>query len=337
MELVNKTLFTAERVLLQDKEGRDLLVVIIKCTYSLKNKTELGPAEEQVPVQMADSFYGKPGESSVRYESDLVPYKPGTDVVLVGHAYAPKPKIKKIDVTVKVGSLEKTCRVTGNRRWKKSFGFVKISDPEPLEKTPLVYEHSFGGQDLSSPETRDHERENRNPVGCGLLAKKSKLDPEKVSLPNIEDPANPIKSRQDRPKPVGFGFIGRHWQPRLSHAGTYDKNWMEKRSPLLPLDFDERYFNGAHPDLISKKYLQGGEPVEIINAAPQGSLRFTLPRIRPQVAMISTTLEWTYAEPQIDTLILEPDQSRIMMVWRASKILNGLLHKVAFIRVTANG
>jgi hypothetical protein len=286
---------------------------------------------------MEDGFYGRPGESSVRYESDLVPFKPGTDVVLIGHAYAPKPMIRRIDVTVRVGSLERTCRVNGNRRWQKTFGFLGISEPEPLEKIPLVYERSFGGQDLSSPEVKDHERENRNPVGCGLWARKSRLEPEEVALPNIEDPANPIKGRQDRPRPAGFGFIGRHWQPRLAYAGTYDQNWAEKRSPLLPLDFDERYFHGAHPDLVFNGHLQGGEPVEIIHASPQGSLRFTLPRMRPQVALISTAMEWTYAEPRFDTLILEPDESRIIAVWRASKLLDNLLHKVAFIRVTADG
>jgi hypothetical protein len=337
MELVNKTPFRAERFLLQDREGRDLLAVILKCTYSLKSRAEIRPAEEQVPVQMEDGFYGRPGESSVRYESDLVPFKPGTDVVLIGHAYAPKPMIRRIDVTVRVGSLERTCRVNGNRRWQKTFGFLGISEPEPLEKIPLVYERSFGGQDLSSPEVKDHERENRNPVGCGLWARKSRLEPEEVALPNIEDPANPIKGRQDRPRPAGFGFIGRHWQPRLAYAGTYDQNWAEKRSPLLPLDFDERYFHGAHPDLVFNGHLQGGEPVEIIHASPQGSLRFTLPRMRPQVALISTAMEWTYAEPRFDTLILEPDESRIIAVWRASKLLDNLLHKVAFIRVTADG
>jgi hypothetical protein len=112
---------------------------------------------------------------------------------------------------------------------------------------------------------------------------------------------------------------------------------MEKRSPMLPLDFDERYFNGAHPDLTAKKYFRGGEPVEIVNASSQGTLRFSLPQIKPKVAVISTTLEWTYVEPQFDTLILEPDPSRIIMVWRATKIMNGHLHKVGLIRVTADG
>ncbi|KRB03397.1 DUF2169 domain-containing protein [Lysobacter sp. Root690] len=37
----------------------------------------------------ADTFYGEPGESSTRQESDLAPYKPRCDVIVNGHAHAP--------------------------------------------------------------------------------------------------------------------------------------------------------------------------------------------------------------------------------------------------------
>ena len=336
MELANKTEYTGGMVLLQDRDGRDLLVVIVKCAYFYNGSGDPIPAPEQVPVQMADSFYGNPGESSVRYESDLVPHKTGTDVVMLGNAYAPKNVARELDVSVRVGPLYKVCRVFGNRRWGTSLGMLSISDPDPFDRMPLIYERAFGGMDLSSPDEKEHESEKRNPVGCGFMASKSRRDAEQIPLPNIEDPRALIQTAQDRPQPAGFGFIGRHWQPRVTLAGTYDKKWMEERSPLLPLDFNERYFNGAHPDLIYGKYLQGGEPVEIVNASPGGPLRFFLPGKKPGIEIVSTSLERIRLEPVFDTLLLEPDQSRFVITWRASKTVYRELHKVACVRVFGN-
>lgn len=334
MELVNQTLFNAERLVLGDREGRDLLVVVVKCTYAMGNGDGLVPADEQAPIISGDTFHGEPGLSSVRYESDLSPYKPGTDVVLLGHAYAPKGrKTGMVSVSLKAGPLKKTCAVFGERRWWSIPG-TSFSDPVPFARMPLVYERSFGGRDLSPSSEAYHEQEPRNPVGCGLLARGSRLDPEEVRLPNIEDPSCLIKNQMDRPSPTGFGFVGRHWQPRLSLAGTYDRAWQEGRFPLPPLDFDDRYYNGAHSGLISPRHFQGGEPVELVNASPQGTLKFSLPGTRPKVAVISRSLEWTYPEPRLDTLIIEPDLSRVVMVWRASQTVHGGLYTVACIKVT---
>src|SRR3990172_1406124 len=210
MELLNRTPFAADRFVLQDKDGKDLVIVILKCTYSLKEGEKLKVAEKQVPVQLADEYYGKPGESSIRYESDIIPYKRNMDIVLIGHAYTFKGKTREVDVTLRVGKVHKTLRIIGNRFWRKPLGLSSISDPEPFERIPIIYERSFGGTDLSSPDSRDHDQESRNPVGVGFVAKNSMLDKQEMLLPNIEDPSNLLKTRSDRPKPVGFGFIVRH-------------------------------------------------------------------------------------------------------------------------------
>ena len=42
-----------------------------------------------VPLCMADRYYGEDGSSSVCEESDLAPFKPRCDVIVVGRAYAP--------------------------------------------------------------------------------------------------------------------------------------------------------------------------------------------------------------------------------------------------------
>ena len=97
--------------------------------------------------------------------------------------------------------------------------------------------------------------------------------------PNLEDPRAPIRSWRDRPSPVGFGPIARHWSPRRERAGTHDRAWQEKRQPLPPSDFQAR-FNQCAPDDLQVPGLKGGEPVRLTGVWPERpQMAFTLPRV----------------------------------------------------------
>lgn len=171
-------------------------------------------------------------------------------------------------------------------------------------------------------------------MGRGFRAKRSQRNVEEILLPNLEDPAHLIKDIDDRPEPVGFGFIGRHWQPRVRYSGTYDAAWTKNRCPLLPEDFDNAYFNGAHPRMVSKQFLLGNEPVELIGASAKGPLRFTLPERKPHVS-VSIGEVHSALELNFDTLLIEPDVSRISMVWRGSLDIYNRIYKVKKIEVAA--
>lgn len=336
MELVNRSPYAAERVALQDKSGRDLLVIIVKCAYALRDGKPPAIADEQVPIRMADDFHGEPALSSVRYESDIAPHKTGTDVVLVGSACPGKGKVQVLDVSLKVGKMGRVARIFGERKWMKSMGAVKPSAPEPFEMMPLIWERAFGGKDLSAPDSKNHEQEARNPVGRGFVAKKSAQEIDGLPLPNIEDPAHLISRHTDRPDPVGFGFIGRHWQPRAAFAGTYDDAWMKGRAPLLPEDFDEAYYSGAHPSMISRPFLKGDEPVKIVNIGKRTSLGFLLPGDRPGVRMLMGEDPFP-VEMTFDTLILEPDLDRMIMLWRGAQDIHGRVDQVEGIEISLAG
>ncbi len=43
--------------------------------------------------------------------------------------------------------------------------------------------------------------------------------------------------------------------------GLADEVWNKTRKPLLPKNFDRRYFNAAAPGLVAPGYLKGDEPV----------------------------------------------------------------------------
>ena len=71
----------------------------------------------------------------------------------------------------RVGTLEKTVHVSGERTWfKRIGGGIGTERPEPFERIPLVYERAFGGWDRTHAKPEKHTFEPRNPVGRGLPA-----------------------------------------------------------------------------------------------------------------------------------------------------------------------
>ena len=88
LQLDNQTAFRAQIFVATDLDGSDCVVTAVKGTFTLDRQPEI--AGEQVPIKLEDEYWGEPGESSIRVPSDMSLAKPGTDVVLLGHAYAPR-------------------------------------------------------------------------------------------------------------------------------------------------------------------------------------------------------------------------------------------------------
>jgi hypothetical protein len=126
-----------------------------------------------------------------------------------------------------------------------------------------------------------------------------------------------IRSWKDKPAPAAPGFVGRGWQPRLGFAGTYDEAWIKKRCPILPVDFDNRFFNAAPPGQVCPGYLKGGEPVTLTNVTPEGRLSFALPRERLVVETRCLT-KLLKLDLVLDTVVLAADEKLCLVVWRGS-------------------
>ena len=347
MDIRNDTPFAHGIALGMGVDRQPCLAIMVKATFEIPATLD-GPvavAEEQLGILDAEDYYQGDITGSLRFDADAVPFKPRTDVVLVGSVHAPRQRpAEHVDVLLQVGPVSKALRVFGERHWlfpSKAFMVPIISKPQPFVEMPLVYERAFGGFDRKAGKWCD-----RNYVGVGFLGRKTRASVDGKPLPNIEDPAHLITSWNDEPMPAGFGFYSPACQPRTGYSGT--EKGAEQRHPLFGLasDFDHAYYNGAHPDLQVPGYLRGDEEVDLINLTKDGRRRFRLPGIQPVISVAvseatpamaprenqehegdppeDTLPAMAVSEPgptildaPLDTLVLLPEEGLFYQVWRS--------------------
>ena len=310
LQLKNNTPFAATIALFPDEQGVDTLYLIVKASFNIGSQWTL--LDEQIEPIKEDEYWADPAESSIKSASDFHLGKPFTDIIMNGHACAPEgTQATQLDATLNIGQVHKTVRVFGNREWQNG----QITAPVPFKTMPVVYEKAYGGVHVEEGQVLSSEV--RNPVGTGHAGKRKSSEMTGVALPNIEDPAQLINSIADQPMPAGFSYLAPTWQPRVNFVGTYDDAWKTTRAPYLPEDFDKRFFNMAHPDLVYPGFLQGGESVQISNMHPRGNLQFNIPQIR-LVSRVDVNNRTENPEFYMETLILEPNQLQLAMVWKAA-------------------
>ncbi|MDH5179170.1 MAG: DUF2169 domain-containing protein [Gammaproteobacteria bacterium] len=326
LQLHNSTPFAANMALFPNEDAIDTLYIIVRATFNISSKWTL--VDEQPPPLEADIYWADPETSSIKYASDYHTGKPSTDVVVVGNAFAPPGKpVQKMNVHFVLGNMQKAITVFGDREWRDG----NISTPKPFQSMPVIYERAFGGQ--YKIEDTIQSAELRNLVGTGFAGGRKGKEMNGVALPNLEDPAYLITEIKDQPKPACFAFCSPNWQPRLSYAGTYDENWQKKRAPYLPLDYDRRFLNMAHPDLIYSGYLQGGEPVQIMGMHEKGNLQFSLPYVKLAATVkIGNTEERPILN--METLLIEPNDLKLSMVWKAALPCDKKAQKIETVNIS---
>jgi len=89
----------------------------------------------------------------------------------------------------------------------------------------------------------------------------------------------------------------------------------------------------AHPDLVYPGYLKGGEPVEITNMHPGGTMTFKVPQVKLATAV---TVAERSVQPQfnLETLIIEPGILKLSMVWRAAMQCDKKALEISEIKIT---
>jgi hypothetical protein len=316
LQILNKTPFEAALALVADQHGTEKVTIAIKGTFAIPARgSNVSLAEKQLPVLYTDEYYGDPGKSAIKYPVDLVLGKTNTDIGFIGKAYSPEGKpVKQLPVSLRVGRMQKPVIIFGDRRWEKRIVMhdFSMTDPAPFTEMPLNYERAFGGTDQTHKNEKKHGWYARNPIGTGFRLNDDAVEGHK--LPNLENPDHLITEWKDKPPVACYGFTDGAWEPRVKFAGTYDENWRENQFPLLPLDFDLRFFNAAPPDLTAKGFLQGGEPIQLVNLSRKGVLQFALPKLEISL-MFRLGESRNYQKADLWTLAFEPDEDRFYMVW----------------------
>ncbi len=324
LQLDNETPFCAALAVLADEAGIDTLFACIKGTFCLHPRVAIAP--QQRPIALTDRYRGPAESSSLVEACEHHLGKAGTDVVLQGNAYTPDGKpATRAAVSVAVAERRQVVAVYGDRHWRPG---GQVCEPEPFTQMPLHYERALGGR--PEHDDRTAQRSALNPVGVGLDRRTG------APLPNLEDPNAPVTGGGERPGPVGFGPIAPHWRPRCTFAGTYDANWARRRAPLLPTDFDRRYFNVAPPGLRFERFLQGAEPVEVIGASRNGPLCFDVPQCGLSVTGCVAGC-WYSMPPQLETLAIWPDDGVLTVTWRAKLRCDRRVLHAERVRVEATG
>lgn len=327
VEFINQSGVEAGWTLGFERDGRELLIVAVKATYRIpSNGEEPVLAAEQAKLVQADEFTGEPGCSAPLRETDYAPRKPKCDVVLNGSAYAPGGlPARAVEVSVRVGSMQKMFSVFGDRRWQ---GVVLAAEePEPFTQLPISYDRAYGGADSNEEQPEKIATYPENPIGTGYHPIRPRSSLVGKLLPNTAEGKTPITDIKARFRPMSFGSVGRNFYPRYKLAGTYDDRWLNEEAPFWPADFSYKYFQCA-PEDQQIEHLQGGEEIELKNLTPDGLRWFRIPQREMPVTFLVDGNNDIRTLADCDTLLIEPDQGRFSLTWRASLPLRRNLFEV---------
>ncbi len=288
----------------QLRPPRSSLTVVVKQSCELQSDGVAAPRPQSEPVMGAVQV--SVDEPEPRHPSDFVVFKLKADVVLAGSAH---PKLEKgtvAEVMFSFGTrgnrFERRLVACGPRQWDRSCA-LGFTEPELFELLPLRWDMAFGGPGFA-----------QNPRGMGHPSNNGQVRP-----PQLEDPQALVTTRGDRPAPICFAATGEQWSQRCSKRGSYDEDWLAKRWPYFPADFDWSYFQSA-PRQQQLSYLQGDEPFEIQGVRPGNKgLQGRLPGLVQRCFKLTGDGDSAALKEvvlRLDTVAFDTDDGRVDLVWR---------------------
>jgi hypothetical protein len=329
----------------QTPQGEPILSVLLKRTYHILPGAVCRRAEADRPLVPGDVHWDSPMNSSVQHESDLVPFKLGTDVVLNGKAYAPGGQaVPACQVTFQIADRIKRIQVHGDRvAHYVQDGTPSFTEPQPFQAMELRYERAYGGTDVYSDKQTPYPYP-RNPMGRGFVVANTPAGVDKLPLPNLEDPDDLLTPERlcigdfakwtQQPAPAGLGWYSKAWMARSQYAGVMpgdrgtEQELRQAYAQLVPADqradylkhqlpdMDFRFFQGATRGL-AMPYLKGDESVRTQNLSPQGEFAFRLPGERPAIGL---DIGQGVQEPAVvlHTVMIRMEDRQLDLVWRGA-------------------
>lgn len=344
---------TFQIVLGVDQDRKHVACVIVKRSYDIKPGMPLVRRESDHPLRLIDKYYddGDPEWATVEHEYELAPYKPQTDVVVIGKAYAPEGRpVPQMTAVVKVGARQKSILIIGDRECHfRAKQLPVFSDPVPFAEMEIRYERAYGGKDeISLPEIPFYYP--RNTLGRGVVVRNMKASVEGLALPNIEDPSDRLTPERlvieepnrwhRQPLPQGFGWRQRSWYPRCALLGAYPAftdvgvTTAEEQMGLLPKNhialakqsklptYLAEFNNGASIGLSFPR-IKENEDIQLDGLTSNGRLTFSLPAETPAISLDIGEGEKAL-DAQLHTISIRPDDLEVDLIWRGAYSYEGL-------------
>src|SRR4051795_191406 len=111
MDVISLSALRTGSVVWQPRRGSWVMTAVCKATYALApGESPLAP-EQEYPNE-DDNHWNDDPQRSLYSPSDLVPFKPRGDVMLVGHAFAPRGEpTRSVIVRMIIGDIDKSIEV----------------------------------------------------------------------------------------------------------------------------------------------------------------------------------------------------------------------------------
>lgn len=318
MEIYNSTPFTYLPFQSLDAHGAEHYTMVIRGAFKISPNGSLilldkNTEEAKQEIILADTYYGDTATSSLHWPTDLVYFKPNSDIHIIGaRAYSPKKvQLPSWEVGVTVGTLSASLEVHGSRGWSfhKEKNEWRLTQSIPCNEIELKYEFAYGG-------TWDNGSFfDLNPIGRGCGGHENK-EGVTILAPHITAVGEKPSKFGELTTPIGFAPLPPSWPQRLQYAGTYDEDWEQEQHPLPPRDFKYDFYNSAHPDLIYPGYLNGGEKVVLHGFDPEEQITFKIPEYCLEVELIEKSGFGRKVPAVLDTLQIEIESKRVYLVWR---------------------
>jgi len=290
--------------------------VSAKLTLRWRANGQLTPLLRQPAFVLNDVWFDAPYESPLEYPSELIPFKPTTDVLVIGTARPHEGRARASwDAALRLPGVHKRLRLCGPRAWRYSLAQGwRLSEPEPTDGVPLRADYAYGGV---VGERRPHYREGEfhppNPYGCGYLGTHRADTALSYRAPQIEAWEGAIGALGEDVAVGGFGPLPGFVPQRARYAGTYDAAWARDVKPNIPLDMDLRYWNAAPADQLPASYLSAGDRIELIGLTREGQLTLTLPDVIASVVRDYTDDSTAALPLPLDTVVIDLDQRHLTL------------------------
>jgi hypothetical protein len=297
LETANFCPFTAGTMTWQAQDGSWTLTVCVRGTFSLIHGREAALADIQEPITI-ERHYENDLHQGIYAPSDLVPYKPRTDVILVGSAFAAdQGPVDALIARFAVGELDKSVGVIGDRLWIEGPDGLEPSPPTPFRAMPLRNERAARTAD--NPWGFDLTR----PPVAGALA-----------LPNLEA----IDDQPEEGRVIGFGALPPSASARRTLLTAEGWAWVSEGSAgPVPPGFDFAFYNAAPRDQ-QMGLLRNRTAIILENMHREHSrLEVKLPSVRPKVFLVSRDAERAIeVAMRCDTLWIDTDRAVMSLSWR---------------------